>query len=40
MKGDYKRIRRHLAKLDWSAILNNNSLGACWDIVNLKLRLY
>ena len=36
-KGNYKNIRKHLAKLDWKAILNNKSITLCWDAIKFEI---
>ena len=36
-KGNYKDIRKYLAKLDWNNILRNKTTNECWNILKYEI---
>ena len=38
-KGNYKDMRKYLAKLDWNNMLMNKTAIECWNILKMKLRV-
>ena len=38
-KGNYKDMRKYLAKLDWNNMLMNKTAIECWNILKYKLRV-
>ena len=37
-KGNYKDIRKHLAKLDWNNMLRNKTAIECWNILKYQIK--
>ena len=38
-KGNYKDMRKYLAKLDWNNMLMNKTAIGCWNILKLRVSL-